>query len=43
MATAVQVVRYENQKVVVLKHISSGRTEKETAALKESARAWMKQ
>lgn len=40
-STAVQVVRYEDRKVVVLKHIGSGKDEKEVAALVESARTWM--
>lgn len=40
-ATAVQVVRYEQRKVVVMKHIGSGRTEEELAALFESAEAWI--
>lgn len=40
-SVAVQVVRYENRKVVVMKHVGSGRTPAEVAALVESARAWM--
>lgn len=42
-ATAVQVVRYRHRKVVVLKHIGSARTEKEIAALVQSADAWISQ
>lgn len=42
-ATAVQVIRYEDRKVVILKHVGSGRTEKETAALVESAEGWMRE
>lgn len=42
-AIAVQVVRYENRKVVVLQHIGSGHTEEEVAALIESGRVWMEQ
>lgn len=42
-AIAIQVVRYENRKVVVMKHIGSARTEEEIAALVESAAAWMSQ
>lgn len=37
-AVAVQVVRYHNRQVVVLKHIGSGHTTEEIAALVESAR-----
>lgn len=40
-ATAVQVVRYEDRKVVVLKHVGSGKTDEEVAALIDSARIWM--
>lgn len=40
-ATAVQVVRYERRKVVVLKHIGSARTADEIAACTESAAAWI--
>lgn len=40
-ATAVQVVRYEQRKVVVLKHIGSAHTERETLILIESARFWI--
>lgn len=40
-STAVQVVRYENRKVVVLKHIGSGKTDDEVSALVESARVWL--
>lgn len=42
-ATAVQVVRYKKRKVVVMKHIGSGRTEEELAALVESATSWIAQ
>lgn len=40
-ATAIQVVRYENRKVVVMKHIGSARTKDEIAALVESAVSWI--
>ncbi len=40
-STAVQVVRYEHRKVVVLKHIGSARSAEEIAALTESAAAWI--
>lgn len=42
-ATAIQVVRYENRRVVVMKHIGSARTEEEITALVESGRSWMTQ
>lgn len=42
-AIAVQVVRYANRKVVVLKHIGSGQNPQEVAALVESAESWMRQ
>lgn len=42
-ATAVQVVRYENRKVVVMKHVGSGKTKEEIAALIESAASWLAQ
>lgn len=40
-STAVQVVRYEDRKVVILKHIGSGKTDDEVSALVESAQAWI--
>lgn len=40
-ATAVQVVRYENRKVVMIKHVGSGKTKEEVAALIESAESWL--
>jgi len=40
-ATAVQVVRYEHRKVVVLKHVGSARSAEEITALTESAIAWI--
>lgn len=40
-ATAVQVVRYDNRKVVVLKHVGSARSKEEIDALIESAAAWI--
>lgn len=40
-ATAVQVVRYEQRKVIVLKHLGSARTESEVQALMASARSWI--
>lgn len=42
-ATAVQVVRYRDRKVVVLKHIGSARTQEEINALVQSADAWIGQ
>lgn len=41
-ATAVQVVRYEKRKVVVLKHVGSAKTDGELVALIESAAAWVR-
>lgn len=40
-SVAVQVVRYENRRVVIEKHVGSGRTDEEVAALVECARVWM--
>lgn len=42
-ATAVQVVEYVQRTVRILKHIGSGHTPEEIAALVHSARAWMEQ
>lgn len=42
-ATAVQVVRYEKRKVVVMKHVGSAKTASEIAALVESADRWRAQ
>lgn len=42
-AIAVQVVRYENRKLVVMKHVGSGHAPEEVAALVDSARVWMEQ
>lgn len=42
-ATAVQVVRYRDRKVVVLKHIGSARTQEEIDALVQGADAWIGQ
>lgn len=42
-ATAVQVVCYKYRKVVVMKHVGSGRTKEELAALIESAESWIEQ
>lgn len=39
-ATAIQIVRYENRKVVVVKHIGSAHTSSEVIALEQSAEAW---
>lgn len=39
--TAVQVVRYENRKVVIVKHLGSAKTNEEIAALIESAEVWI--
>lgn len=38
---AVQVVRYEQRKVIILKHLGSARTESEVQALMASAHAWI--
>ena len=38
---AIQVVRYERRKTIVMKHIGSGKTEEEISALMESARCWI--
>ena len=40
---AVQVVRYEQRKVVVMKHLGSGRLPEEIAFLKEQARLWIEE
>jgi transposase len=40
-AIAVQVVRYKDRKVVVQKHIGSGRSKEEISALIGSAEAWL--
>jgi len=40
-ATAVQVVRYERRRVVVIKHIGSGHSTDEVNALIEGARQWI--
>jgi hypothetical protein len=40
-STAVQVVRYENRKTVVMKHIGSAKTREEVDALMESAQQWL--
>lgn len=40
-ATAVQVVRYEKRKVVIMKHIGSATKDDDIAALVESAEAWI--
>jgi transposase len=40
-ATAVQVVRYERRRVVVLKHIGSAHREEETLVLVNKAREWI--
>lgn len=40
-AIAVQVVRYEQRKVIIVKHIGSAKTEDETNGLFESAQAWI--
>jgi transposase len=41
-ATAVQVVRYRDRKVVVMKHVGSARTDGEIQALMQTADAWMR-
>lgn len=40
-ATAVQVVRYENRKLIVAAHIGSAHNTEELSALKKSASAWI--
>lgn len=40
-ATAVQVVRHERRRVVVIKHVGSGHSADEVNALVESARQWI--
>lgn len=40
-ATAVQVVRYEQRRVVVIKHVGSGHSADEVNALIEGARQWI--
>lgn len=42
-ATAIQVVRYKNRRVVVMKHIGSARTKEEITALVESGISWIMQ
>src|SRR3989338_760252 len=42
-AIAVQVASYTHDRVTVLKHVGSGRTPEEIAALVESAREWLEQ
>lgn len=38
---AIQVVRYQGKRTVVLKHIGSGRSDEEVALLKKEARDWI--
>lgn len=40
-ATAVQVVRYQNRKRIVVKHIGSARTPEEFLSLKQTAQIWI--
>lgn len=40
-STAVQVVRYEGKRTVVVKHIGSGKNEDEVSLLKREARDWI--
>ncbi len=40
-ATAIQVVRYEDRKLIVVKHIGSAHDKKEIQALKEAATDWI--
>ena len=42
-ASAVQVVRYQDGKTRVIKHIGSGRDKDEAAALKQLAQEWIDQ
>ena len=41
-ATAVQAVRYENRKVVILNHFGSAKTKEELSALMTDAEKWLK-
>lgn len=41
-ATAVQAVRYENRKIVILKHFGSAKTKEELNALIKDAQQWLK-
>ena len=41
--TAIQVVRYEDRRVVVMKHMGSGSSSAEVATLQEEARKWMEE
>lgn len=42
-ATAIQVVRYKNRKLIIVKHIGSAHNRKEEEELKKSATEWIKQ
>lgn len=42
-ATAVQVVRYDNRRRIVVKHIGSAHTPEELSSLKQTARNWIEQ
>lgn len=43
LATAIQIVRYENRRKIIVKHIGSGRTPEEILSLKQLARNWIEQ
>lgn len=40
-ATAVQVIRYQNRKRIIVRHIGSARTQEELGSLRASANAWI--
>lgn len=40
-ATAIQIVRYQDRRTIVVRHIGSSHDEKELAALKQSAAVWI--
>jgi len=42
-ATAVQIVRYEKRKTLIVRHIGSAHTEKDLQGLKQAALAWIEQ
>lgn len=41
LATAVQIVRYENRRKIIVKHIGSAKTSEEIISLKQLARSWI--
>jgi transposase len=40
-STAVQVIRYQNRKRIIVKHIGSARTQEELDSLKQTAKTWI--